>query len=84
MLLENLLIEINQFHNIITCLIKQQCSTINEYEWLSQLRYYWHNENLYIKIFDISIIYNYEYLNLQAPFILTPNVRKIHRYIKIV
>jgi dynein heavy chain len=36
--------------------------TENDFNWLAQLRYYWEDENVWIRITNARVNYAYEYL----------------------
>ncbi len=38
----------------------------NDFNWLAQLRYYWENNDCYVKITNARIMYAYEYLGENA------------------
>lgn len=43
--------------------LMSQVTNVNDFEWISQLRYYWEEDlNLYIKAVNASFLYGYEYL----------------------
>ncbi|KAI6240858.1 Dynein heavy chain at 62B [Aphelenchoides fujianensis] len=79
LIIENLLIEISDQRQIIGRLIAINCKSIHSYEWTSQLRYYWSNDNLFIRVYNLNILYGYEYYSIQPPFVMTPIIRKVHR-----
>lgn len=84
LIIENLLIEISDQLKTIATLISARCRSIHNFAWTSQLRYYWANEEVYIRIYNLNILYGYEYVSVQPPFIMTPIIRKVHRYVKLI
>ncbi|KAI6215163.1 Dynein heavy chain at 62B [Aphelenchoides besseyi] len=79
LIIENLLIEISDQRQILNRLISVNCKSVHSYEWTSQLRYYWSNDNLFIRVYNLNVLYGYEYSSIQAPFVMTPIIRKVHR-----
>ncbi|KAM9332808.1 dynein axonemal heavy chain 1-like [Pholidichthys leucotaenia] len=53
-------------------LVEQKVSSINDFEWISQLRYYWTNEDLYIRAVNAEFLYGYEYLGNSGRLVITP------------
>ena len=58
--------------DVVINLIKENVSDVNAFEWLSQLRYYWANDNLYIRAVNAEFLYGYEYLGNSARLVITP------------
>ncbi|KAI6177002.1 Dynein heavy chain at 62B [Aphelenchoides bicaudatus] len=79
LIIENLLIEISDQLKTIVILINAKCRSIHNFVWTSQLRYYWANEDVYIRVYNLNILYGYEYVSVNSPFIMTPIIRKVHR-----
>jgi dynein heavy chain len=79
LIIENLLIEISDQQKTIATLIGTKCRSIHNFAWTSQLRYYWANEDVHIRVYNLSIVYGYEYICVQPPFIMTPIIRRVHR-----
>ncbi|XP_076603478.1 dynein axonemal heavy chain 1 [Chaetodon auriga] len=53
-------------------LVEQKVSSINDFEWISQLRYYWAKEDLYIRAVNAEFLYGYEYLGNSGRLVITP------------
>jgi len=58
--------------DIMKKLIDSEVSSINDFEWMSQLRYYWEEEDLRIKIVNAEFTYGYEYLGNTGRLVITP------------
>jgi len=61
-------------------LINEECSNSNEFQWQSQLKFYWNNnENVAIsKIADATFSYSYEYLGNGPRLVITPLTDRIY------
>ncbi|XP_048343305.1 LOW QUALITY PROTEIN: dynein axonemal heavy chain 1 [Sphaerodactylus townsendi] len=53
-------------------LIEENVMSENDFEWISQLRYYWTRGDLYIRAVNAEFIYGYEYLGNSGRLVITP------------
>ncbi|TKS70983.1 Dynein heavy chain 1, axonemal [Collichthys lucidus] len=53
-------------------LMEQKVSSVNDFEWISQLRYYWAKDDLYIRAVNAEFLYGYEYLGNSGRLVITP------------
>ncbi|KAF7249782.1 Dynein heavy chain 1, axonemal [Varanus komodoensis] len=53
-------------------LIEENVMSENDFEWISQLRYYWTRDDLYIQAVNAEFIYGYEYLGNSGRLVITP------------
>jgi dynein heavy chain, axonemal len=60
-------------------LIKNNICDPSEFNWLSQLRYYWEDNNVNVKIINAELAYNYEYLGNSARLVITPLTDRCYR-----
>ena len=58
--------------DVVINLLNEKVSDVNDFEWISQLRYYWYNENLYIRAVNAEFLYGYEYLGNSSRLVITP------------
>ncbi len=61
-------------HNrdVVKRLIENNISSETDFEWLSQLRYYWEDDHLRIKIVNANFKSGYEYLGNTGRLVITP------------
>uniref|UniRef100_A0A3Q3IZZ6 Dynein, axonemal, heavy chain 1 n=1 Tax=Monopterus albus TaxID=43700 RepID=A0A3Q3IZZ6_MONAL len=53
-------------------LVEQKVSSVNDFEWIVQLRYYWAKDDLYIRAVNAEFLYGYEYLGNSGRLVITP------------
>lgn len=60
-------------------LITNKICDPSEFNWLAQLRYYWEDNNVNVKIINAELAYNYEYLGNSARLVITPLTDRCYR-----
>ncbi|XP_057625591.1 dynein axonemal heavy chain 1 [Chionomys nivalis] len=58
--------------DVVSKLISENIVSVHDFEWISQLRYYWANNDLYIRAVNAEFIYGYEYLGNSGRLVITP------------
>lgn len=60
--------------DVVDNMIQQGVSTSNDFEWISQLRYYWMNaeDELKLRMVNVEFPYGYEYLGNTTRLVITP------------
>ncbi|XP_069500104.1 dynein axonemal heavy chain 1 [Ambystoma mexicanum] len=53
-------------------LVEESVTSVNDFEWISQLRYYWTRDDMYIQAVNAEFIYGYEYLGNTGRLVITP------------
>ncbi|XP_038005283.1 dynein heavy chain 1, axonemal [Motacilla alba alba] len=53
-------------------LVEENITSMNDFEWISQLRYYWTRGDLYVRAVNAEFIYGYEYLGNTGRLVITP------------
>lgn len=48
--------------DVIRKLVEDRVEDINHFNWISQLRYYWNEENCWVRCIQTNFPYGYEYL----------------------
>ncbi|NXD64149.1 DYH1 protein, partial [Eolophus roseicapillus] len=53
-------------------LVEENVTSMNDFEWISQLRYYWTKGDLYMRAVNAEFLYGYEYLGNTGRLVITP------------
>eukprot|EP00118_Oscarella_pearsei_P012540 m.93002 g.93002 ORF g.93002 m.93002 type:complete len:4173 (+) comp36767_c0_seq9:102-12620(+) len=57
--------------DVVARMVEEGVRSANDFEWISQLRYYW-NDELLIRAVNAEFVYGYEYLGNTGRLVITP------------
>jgi dynein heavy chain len=59
-------------------LVKQKVEAITDFDWISQFRYYWEDDDVHVKMVQTDFLYQYEYLGNTTRLVITPLTDRIY------
>ncbi|KAE8293583.1 Dynein heavy chain 7 [Larimichthys crocea] len=65
--------------DVVQDLIEKGVSNETDFQWLAQLRYYWNNDNVRVRIINCDVKYAYEYLGNSPRLVITPLTDRCYR-----
>ena len=69
--------------DVVAQLDKLEITDPEDFHWISQMRYYWQDESVLVRMITTTVPYGYEYLGNTGRLVITPLTDRCYRSINI-
>ncbi|KAH7827931.1 dynein haevy chain 8, inner dynein arm 4 [Monocercomonoides exilis] len=64
--------------DVTTRLVENKVEAVTDFDWISQFRYYWEDDDVHVKMMQTDFMYQYEYLGNTSRLVITPLTDKLY------
>jgi dynein heavy chain len=64
---------------VVAKLAEDRISSLNDFSWISQLRYFWEDGDVRLRMITTTVKYGYEYLGNSGRLVITPLTDRCYR-----